>query len=155
MKHCDMYFIYIYNLEVRLQLDDKWTNIYKWSSMRTGVGGGVHLAQSPNRDGLSSQTLNWSVPLRCFENKDLKLTASNRPSTMRHASLLTQQQAFPLESELFPLYRSECLRGSLGSCRLASLLGRKTKIYTGMYNRLRIPSWGVTMWALQRRPKTK
>jgi hypothetical protein len=69
--------------------------------MHIGAGGCAYLAGSPNPDCLASQALSRSVPLCCFENRDLQLRASNRPSTMRHTSLLTTQPAVPLKSGRF------------------------------------------------------
>jgi hypothetical protein len=57
-----------------------------------------------------------------FKNKDFKLTASNRPSTMMQTSLLEARPASPLELRGFSFYKSECIRSSLRSCRLASQL---------------------------------
>jgi hypothetical protein len=68
--------------------------------MHTGAGGCVHLARSPDPDCLKSQTPSRSVPLCCFGNNGFKLTASNRPSTMKEISLLTQP-AFPLKWDRF------------------------------------------------------
>jgi hypothetical protein len=65
--------------------------------VHTGARCCVRLA----RDYIASQTLSGSVPLCCFENRDFKLTNSNRSVKIRQSPLLTAQSAFPLETSCF------------------------------------------------------
>ena len=85
MKHCNMWFIYIYmcNWQARLWLQDKWMNNYNWPCLHTDVTEYVHLARNPTRDCLVSQTWSQGIPLCYFEKKGFKFTASNWLSVVR------------------------------------------------------------------------
>jgi hypothetical protein len=153
MESCNMCFIYICDWEDRLTLWDKLINNCNWSCVHACAGGCVHRARSTARDWVTSQTLSCTVPPPCCsENKVFKLTASNRPSTIRHTPLLTAEPGFALESELLPrvsfdpspsqegyiiVYKSEfegwpcrLYRGDLKRRRLFTTFGKQAQVRT-------------------------